>query len=161
MNSLAARIFLTLSLLVSPLLVSSAGSASVKVEKVKLSGLRDLIRARSSKELSTRINQDKASRRIELVCDVQLRTGRVPSGCFTLLSQTEGLQPEAWLTELCIKRARNSHNSKELETALANPALPKKCSEVAQLRMDDLFYNEQEERPGELLHRRLHSAKQD
>jgi hypothetical protein len=132
-------------------------SARLDVEAGRELDLRVLIKARNSKELAKHIEGYQLEKRLRLVCDVQLRTGKVPSSCFTLLEQSS----EPWLTELCTKRARTSGDTKELDSALANPRLPEKCRQAAQLRSGDLLYNAQAERPGELFERLYSSRKEN
>lgn len=132
-------------------------------------GLRRLLRARTSSQLRRILAEDQNLRRARLVCDGELRGSRVPEACFEAISLTKvrndsawtefdgEKKDERWLEDLCITRVEASRDWKELSLASRNRRLPARCREAAIKRRDDLAYSDQSERPAEIFARHFSS----
>jgi len=129
--------------------------------------LHRILSARSSTELARRLTDQKREHRQDLVCDVQLKTGKLPLACFTVLHlETErrfasgyqetlaSMDHTKWLVDLCASRAALSKDRIELKKALASRVLPEVCRKAVSLRAADLNYVDQSERPAELFRSR-------
>lgn len=117
--------------------------------------LRSFIRARSAIQLAKADKITKRARKLELVCDVELRGKRIPFACFELLDEDGAdRKSHSWLTDLCLTRARESVDRIELAKTWGNKHLPESCRAAASIRAGDLKYTDQVERPAELFRRR-------
>lgn len=123
--------------------------------------LKQMLGARSSGQLLRVAKLAARLRHAKLVCDVQLRSGRIPLGCFEVvgtenqeLEATAGKVDIAWLESLCVRRATASNDWRELAGAGQERACPERCRIAARTRLADLKYADQTDRPAELFARR-------
>jgi hypothetical protein len=118
--------------------------------------LRRVLKARTSGELTRLVVEYDKFRRLQSVCEAQLRALRVPGACFELMTlSSDTAKRENWLEGLCIARVEISRDWRELEAALKSKHLPLKCRNVALRREADLQYGDQAERPAEVFARMM------
>jgi hypothetical protein len=140
-------------------LVSSIASSEIDP-------FRTLLKARSSAELVRAMTSQRRMQRQRLVCDNQLKIGKIPTACFQVLKleSEQGAEFDLdslpvshlhWLEELCEKRVKSTKDWRELDEALARGDLPPICQRAARLRLEDLKYAAQTENPAELFKRRF------
>ncbi len=130
-----------------------------------LDELHSLISARTAGEFSRRLNQQKTEIKENRICDVQLRTGKIPTACFRLLKMESFTQPSSlvkrnekprnlkWLETFCVRRASQSRDRRELAAAEGETALPDRCRTAARARAEDFNYIDESEHPADLFRR--------
>lgn len=156
-------------------LVRTAGSCALAIllpnsahaSDVSAQSLRLFLKARSLSQFSASIDRRHRLEKSSLVCELQLKSNKLPTACFEtmkLRADDDRMRvrdvghDSAWLNELCISRAQNSRDEKELEKAVEARDMPGKCRQVAESRLGDLRYTAQTTRPHELFVKMLKSS---
>jgi hypothetical protein len=158
-NVICAVTVLACDVLPRAVVIFSFASAAVAAQ-AEVDPFRSLLKARSSAELRREVTNQKRLQRQQLVCEAQLKLGKIPSACFQVLkfeSESDVIPAShlPWLEELCEKRVKLSKDWRELDDALLHGELPQICQRAARLRLDDLKYAAQTENPAELFKRRF------
>ena len=155
-----------LTIMICAFMPSIETSASVITPKSDDSANRfhELLKAKSSQELRNLIQKSDELDKTRLTCSVQLRGKKVPTACFAVLRLekearllTDSAEKEEllWLVPLCITRAKESHDWRELSEASRSASLPVACLNTASEREQDLRYSAQSEHPEDLFARRF------
>ena len=130
--------------------------------------LRDLeaekiLFARSTNEVVEAVVTTDGISVARAVCDAQLKSGLVPTGCFKtvdlevragILKATRARAMRSFLDETCRERARAGSAISEMERALAEPEISRVCREAVRTRLGELQYMTSHHSPTEIFRRR-------
>ncbi len=141
--------------LVVVLFLSVVSDTSAATSSVAEDELRLMISASTPSRLSLTLEGVRVRRRARGVCEVQLRSRRLPIACFRAVEISGGHQEMNWLDKLCLDRVRDSRDRRELIEVGGDRLVPSDCRKAAIKRADDLEYAEQVSRPAELFSRTI------
>lgn len=131
------------------------------------SRLHSIMRSKTKVQLEKAIGRHEDIQRDRENCEQQLESKKIPSACFSAIKKESeaGLIKAAgrrsqteWLQQLCIRRANETRDLAQLQTAIVAQELPSECRRTIESRKMDVEYAAEVDNPLLLFRQRLNKV---